>query len=45
VLDCALHTFAIDDNLEGLTLNCFARICQGTGNLSEPRTNCKREIC
>jgi len=41
VLDCALDPFAINDDLEGLALNGFARIRQGTGNLSDNVPKCK----
>jgi hypothetical protein len=44
VLDCPFHTLAVDDDLQGLALNCVTCCSQGSGNLSERLTNCN-PIC
>jgi hypothetical protein len=41
VLDGSFNPFAVDDDLKGLALYGFARIRQGTGNLSDPVSKCK----
>jgi hypothetical protein len=41
VLDCSLDPFAVDDDLQGLTLYGFARVRQGTGTFADNATECK----
>jgi hypothetical protein len=48
VLDCPFHALAVDDDLQGLALNCVTCCSQGSGNLSERLTNCnpiRRGFC
>ncbi len=35
VLDGTFNSLAVDDDLERFTLDCFARVAQGTGNLTK----------
>lgn len=42
VFDGSLHTFAVNDNLEWLTLNCFAGVRQGTRKVTEVVLICNR---
>lgn len=44
VFDGSLHTLAVNDDLKGLALNCFARVTQGTGKLANLIRICKRKI-
>jgi hypothetical protein len=41
VFDGTLDPFAVNDDLQGLTLNGFTRVVQGTGNLSKVCSICK----
>ncbi len=41
VLDGSFHSFAVDDDLEWLTLDGFTRVAQGTGKLTNLRVICK----
>ena len=41
MLDCSLDPFAVNDDLEGLTLYGFARVRQGTGTFADNRMDCK----
>jgi hypothetical protein len=41
VLDGSFHSFAVDDDLEWLTLDGFTRVTQGTGKLTNLRPICK----
>jgi hypothetical protein len=42
VFDCALHTFAVNDDLERLALDCFAGVRQGTRKVTESAPFCNR---
>jgi hypothetical protein len=44
VFDCTLHTLAVNNDLEWLTLNCFARVRQGTRRVPETKVPCNRRV-
>lgn len=50
VLDCALHTLAVNDDLEGPALDgvrrigVVSRVVQGTGNVSNLAPFCKPKL-